>query len=78
MLPTIPIIFEINTLCGLLISTLNRDFFFKFPYNFQATMVIPQTMIEAEHNRPNPKFFDNRPSASATEVFGETIGLAIF
>ena len=32
-----------------------------------------QTMTEAEHNRPNPKFFDNRPSASATEVFGETI-----
>ena len=34
MLPTIPVIFEINTLCGLLISTLNHDFFFKFPYNF--------------------------------------------
>ncbi len=35
-------------------------------------------MTEAEHNRPNPKFFDNRPSASAAEVFGEIIGLVIF
>ena len=33
-IPTIPAIFDINTLCGLLISTLNYDFFFKFPYNF--------------------------------------------
>ena len=32
-----------------------------------------QTMTEAEHNRPIPKLFDNRPSASATEVFCETI-----
>ena len=27
-------------------------------------------MTEAEHNRPIPKFFGNRPSASAAEVFG--------
>ena len=37
-----------------------------------------QTMTEAEHNRPIPKFFGNRPSASAAEVFGETIGLVIY
>ena len=30
-------------------------------------------MTEAEHNRPIPKLFDNRPSASATEVFVEII-----
>ena len=42
-------------------------------------IVSPKTSVaEAEYNRPNPKFFDNRPSASATEVFGETIGLVIF
>ena len=29
-----------------------------------------QTMTEAEHNRPIPKLFSNRPSASAAEVFG--------
>ena len=41
--------------------------------------VLPnQTMTEAEHNRPIPKFFGNRPSASAAEVFGETIGLVIY
>ena len=28
------------------------------------------TMTEAEHNRPIPKLFSNRPSASAAEVFG--------
>ena len=27
-------------------------------------------MTEAEHNRPIPKLFSNRPSASAAEVFG--------
>ena len=37
-----------------------------------------QRMTEAEHNRPIPKFFGNRPSALATEVFGETIGLFIY
>ena len=37
-----------------------------------------QAMTEAEHNRPIPKFFGNRPSASAAEVFGETIGLVIY
>ena len=30
MLPAIPVIFEVNTLCGLLISTLNYDFFSNF------------------------------------------------
>ena len=35
-------------------------------------------MTEAEHNRPIPKYFGNQPSASATEVFGETIGLVIY
>ena len=29
-----------------------------------------QTMTEAEHNRPIPKLFSNRPSASAAEFFG--------
>ena len=29
-----------------------------------------QTMTEAEHNRPIPKLFSDRPSASAAEVFG--------
>ena len=29
-----------------------------------------QTMTEAEHNRPIPKLFIYRPSASAAEVFG--------
>ena len=29
-----------------------------------------QTMTKAEHNRPIPKLFSNRPSASAVEVFG--------
>ena len=37
-----------------------------------------QTMTEAKHNRPIPKLFDNRPSASAAEVFCETIGLVIY
>ena len=32
-------------------------------------------MTEAEHNWAIPKFFGNRPLASAAEVFGETIGL---
>ena len=41
MLPTIPVIFEINTLCGLLISTLNYVFFFKFPYNFCGDFRLP-------------------------------------
>ena len=34
---------------------------------------VHQAMTEAEHNRPNPKLFVNRPSASAAEVFFETI-----
>ena len=41
MLPAILVIFEVNTLCGLLISTLNHDFFFQiflqFLQGFQAT-----------------------------------------
>ena len=37
-----------------------------------------QTMTEAEHNRPIPKLFDNRPLALATKVFCETIGLVIY
>ena len=41
MLPTIPVIFEINTLCGLLISTLNYDFFFEFPYIFCGVFRLP-------------------------------------
>ena len=36
------------------------------------------TMTEAEHNRPIPKLFDNRPSSSAAKVFCETIGLVIY
>ena len=33
-------------------------------------MSLDQTMTEAEHNRPIPKLFSNRTSASAAEVFG--------
>ncbi len=33
-----------------------------------------KTMTEAEHNRPIPKLFNNRPSALASEVFGLLIG----
>ena len=29
-----PVNFDVNTLCGLLISTLDYDFFLKFPHNF--------------------------------------------
>ena len=43
-----------------------------------ANIHIWQGMTKAEHNRPIPKFFGNRPSASAAEVFGETIGLIIY
>ena len=35
-------------------------------------------MTEAEHNRPIPKLFDNRPSAFAAKVLCETIGLVIY
>ena len=34
-------------------------------------------MTEAEHNWPNPKFIDNRPSASAAEVFGHISKISI-
>ena len=44
MLPTIPVIFEINTLCGLLISTSNHDFF--FPYNFSGDFRLPVIPIK--------------------------------
>ena len=37
-----------------------------------------QRLTEAKHNRPIPKFIDNRPLASASEVFGETISLIIY
>jgi hypothetical protein len=37
-----------------------------------------QTMTKAEHNRPIPKLFDNRPSALAAEVFCKTISLVIY
>ena len=30
----IPVIFDVNTLCGLLISTLNYDFFFQISLQF--------------------------------------------
>ena len=40
--------------------------------------ILKQRMTEAEHIRPNLKFFGNQPSASATEVFCETIGLVIY
>ena len=33
-----------------------------------------QTMTEAEHNRPIPKLFNIRPSASAAKVFSLLIG----
>ena len=36
-------------------------------------LALNQTMTEAEHNRPNPKLFGNRPAASAAELFCETI-----
>ena len=39
---------------------------------------LDQRMTEAEHNWLIPKFFGNRPSASATEVFGKIIGLVIY
>ena len=40
IIPTIPVIFEINTLCGLLITSLNHIFFLislQFLRGFQAT-----------------------------------------
>ena len=37
-----------------------------------------QRMTEAQHNRPTLEFFGNRSSASAAEVFGETISLVIY
>ena len=41
MLPTILVIFEINTLCGLLISTLNSYMHFKFLNNFCQDFRLP-------------------------------------
>ena len=35
-IPAIPVIFEVNTLCGLLISTLNYDFFSNFLVIFEG------------------------------------------
>ena len=43
-----------------------------------ATFQSGQTMTEAKHNWRIPKLFGNRLSASATEVFCETIGLVIY
>ena len=37
-----------------------------------------RTMTEAEHNRPIPKLFDDRTSASAAGIFCETIRLVIY
>ena len=42
------------------------------------TIVIQQTMTEAEHNWPIPKLFSNWPSASSAEVFGLLRELIIF
>ena len=38
-----------------------------------AVLHLDQTMTEAEHNRPIPKLFDSRPSASDAEVYCEII-----
>ena len=46
------------------------DFFAKIKLQSQMVHINAQTMTEAEHNRPIPKLFSNRPSASAAEVFG--------
>ena len=46
-----------------------------WPPDFGRLVNPIQRMTEAEHNWPIPKFFGNQPSASAAEVFGETIGL---
>ena len=45
-IPTIPVIFYVKILCGLLISTLNYDFFFKFPYNFCGDFRIPAIPVK--------------------------------
>ena len=45
-IPAIPVIFDVNTLCGLLISTLNYDFLFKFPYNFCGDFRIPAIPVK--------------------------------
>jgi len=41
MLPAIPVIFEVNTLCGLLISTLDYDFFFQISLQFLRDFRLP-------------------------------------
>ena len=43
--------------------------------NYSAPKSFRQTMTEAEHNRPIPKLFSNRPSSLAAEVFGLLSGL---
>ena len=45
-IPAIPVIFDVNTLCGLLISTLYYDFSFKFPYNFCGDFRIPAIPVK--------------------------------
>ena len=42
MLPTIPVIFEINTLCGLLLIMI----FFKFSYNFCGDFRLPVILVK--------------------------------
>ena len=53
------------------------DCFYRYP-KFLLHKQSHQTMTEAGHNRPISKLFDNRPLASAAEVFCETIGLVIY
>ena len=48
------------------------------PKTIKTSEAVDQTMTKAEHNRPIPKLFDNRPSASAAKVFCEIIGLVTY
>ena len=57
---------------------LNSNSCFCSQLHTSVTFFFDQTMTKAEHKRPIPKLFDNRPSALATEVFCETIGLVIY
>ena len=43
-----PVNFDVNTLCGLLISTLDYDFFLKFPHNFWGDFRIPAIPIKCK------------------------------
>ena len=44
----IPVIFEVNTLCGPLIYTLNQDFFFKFFIIFAGIAGIHAILVNLE------------------------------